>query len=108
MIEVLVTPEAIDVARETAAVQQTGAGAVATFIGSVRADDGVGELELEHYPGATEQALNAVAEQARDRWDLALARIVHRVGPIDAREWRSSSSPPLHRTAMLRSMHAVS
>jgi molybdopterin synthase catalytic subunit len=80
MIRILVDAEAIDVAVEMATIEAAGAGAVATFTGLVRADDGVGTLELEHYPGATEAALHAVAAAAVERWSLLGATIVHRVG----------------------------
>ena len=80
MIRIHVSAEPIDLAAEMAAVEQAeGAGAVATFTGLVRSDDGVGVLELEHYPGATEAALRALAEEARARWSLGAATIVHRV-----------------------------
>ena len=83
MIRIHVSAEPIDLAAEMAAVEQAeGAGAVATFTGLVRSDDGVGVLELEHYPGATEAALRALAEEARARWSLGAATIVHRIGPM--------------------------
>ena len=83
MIRIVVTPEAIDIAAEmTLAEAAAGTGAVATFTGLVRADDGVGTLELEHYPGATEAALYRVAAGAAERWALGGATIVHRVGPM--------------------------
>jgi molybdopterin synthase catalytic subunit len=80
MIRVRVDPSPIDVAAEMDAVGQ--GGAVATFTGMVRADDGVDELHLEHYPGATERALEALAAEAVQRWSLHAATIVHRVGPM--------------------------
>ena len=80
MIRVVVHAEPIEIATEMAAIEAGGAGAVATFSGLVRADDGVGTLELEHYPGATEAALAALAETAVARWSLLAATIVHRVG----------------------------
>ncbi len=80
MIRVLVSRDAIDIAAEFARLEQ--GGAVATFTGLVRADDGVATLELEHYPGATEAALARLAEDATARWSLAAATIVHRVGPM--------------------------
>jgi molybdopterin synthase catalytic subunit len=86
MIRILVDAEAIDVAVEMATIEAVGAGAVATFTGLVRADDGVGTLELEHYPGATEAALHAVAASAVDRWSLLGATIVHRVGVMQPGE----------------------
>lgn len=80
MIRVLVSEAPIDVAAEIALAG--GDGALATFTGSVRADDGVSELMLEHYPGATERALHVLAEEASRRWSLSGATIVHRVGPM--------------------------
>lgn len=81
MIRVLVSTAPIDVAAELAALEAE-AGAVATFTGLVRADDGVSVLELEHYPGATEAALERLAEAATARWGLTAATIVHRVGTM--------------------------
>jgi molybdopterin synthase catalytic subunit len=80
MIRVVIQHEAIDPATEFAAIAAAGVGGIATFTGVVRADDGVGALELEHYPGATEAALRRLAEEAAERWGLAAASIVHRVG----------------------------
>ncbi|MEH3047073.1 molybdenum cofactor biosynthesis protein MoaE [Sphingomonas adhaesiva] len=81
MIRVLVFAAPIDSTAEMAALEADG-GAVATFTGLVRADDGVSVLELEHYPGATEAALVRLAEAARARWGLTAATIVHRVGAM--------------------------
>lgn len=80
MIRISVQPAPIDLAAELTAVEAAGAGGIATFTGLVRADDGVTELELEHYPGMTEAALLRLAEEATARWDLLAATIVHRVG----------------------------
>jgi molybdopterin synthase catalytic subunit len=82
MIRVAVQREPIDLAAEIAAAEADGAGGVATFTGLVRADDGVETLELEHYPGATEAALTALAHEAAARWSLTGATVVHRVGPM--------------------------
>lgn len=59
MIRVGVQREPIDLAAEMAMLEGGGSGAVATFAGLVRSDDGVDLLDLEHYPGATERALEA-------------------------------------------------
>lgn len=80
MIRVRVNTAPIDLADEMEAAEQ--GGAVATFTGLVRADDGVTELTLEHYPGATERALERLADEAMVRWSLNSATIVHRVGPM--------------------------
>jgi molybdopterin synthase catalytic subunit len=82
MIRVSVDPAPIDLASELAGVEASGAGAVATFTGIVRSDDGVTCLELEHYPGMTEAALCDLAEAATTRWSLLAAVIVHRVGQM--------------------------
>ena len=81
MIRVVVQQSPIDIMAEMVRVEGE-AGAVATFTGLVRADDGVETLDLEHYPGATEAALTKVAEGACVRWGLSAATIVHRVGPM--------------------------
>lgn len=82
MIRVRVSPEPIDVAGELEHIEGGGAGAVASFTGLVRVDDGISLLELEHYPGATEAALDRLAREATERWSLIAATIVHRVGPM--------------------------
>ena len=60
-------------------------GAVVTFVGTVRdvnEGDAVATLELEHYPGMTEKALEAIEAEARERFDVRGIAIVHRVGPL--------------------------
>lgn len=60
-------------------------GAIATFVGTVRdinEGDGVASMTLEHYPGMTERALEDICAQARERWDIFDALVVHRVGPL--------------------------
>ncbi|MBU6259959.1 MAG: molybdopterin synthase catalytic subunit MoaE [Burkholderiales bacterium] len=62
-----------------------GVGAIATFVGTVRdRNDGsaVTALELEHYPGMTEAAIEAMIDEAMRRFDIRAARVVHRVGPL--------------------------
>jgi molybdopterin synthase catalytic subunit len=78
MIRVTQTP--LDLGALVAALSDSGA--VATFVGRVRGDDGVTELLLEHYPGATERALEAIAADATGRWELSNAAIVHRIGAM--------------------------
>ena len=64
-------------------------GAVCTFTGTVRdRNDGsnVSSMELEHYPGMTEKAIEAMIDEACLRFDIYGARVVHRVGllkPLD-------------------------
>lgn len=64
-------------------------GAVCAFVGTVRdRSDGaaVGSMELEHYPGMTEKAIEAMVDEAQRRFDIHAARVIHRVGllqPLD-------------------------
>ena len=76
-----------DVAAETAALRAGDAqvGAVVSFVGLVRErNDGaaVSQLTLEHYPGMTERAIDAMVDEALQRFDARAARVVHRVGPL--------------------------
>jgi len=60
-------------------------GAIATFIGLVRdVNEGapVTTMTLEHYPGMTEKALEAIIAEAEERWDLIGVTVVHRVGEL--------------------------
>jgi molybdopterin synthase catalytic subunit len=82
VIRVHVSSDPIDIAAELGATEAAGAGAVASFTGLVRADDGVDLLELEHWPGVTEAALTRLGEEAAARWHLLGATVVHRVGPM--------------------------
>ena len=87
MIEVRVQAEDFDLGAEIARLRADDAriGAVVSFVGTVRdMNDGdrVAELELEHYPGMTERALADIVEQARARWPLYGALVVHRIGPM--------------------------
>jgi molybdopterin synthase catalytic subunit len=64
-------------------------GGIVTFVGTVRdMNDGasVSAMELEHYPGMTEQALEQIVEQAMQRWPLYNALVIHRVGPLQPME----------------------
>ena len=62
-----------------------GVGAIATFVGTVRDvndDATVTELTLEHYPGMTEAALEAIVDEAKRRFDIRNALVIHRVGAL--------------------------
>jgi len=39
-------------------------------------------MSLEHYPGMTEKSLEDILEQAKKRWDVLNATIIHRVGDL--------------------------
>jgi molybdopterin synthase catalytic subunit len=60
-------------------------GAIASFIGLVRdvnEGEAVSGMTLEHYPGMTEKALEDIVAQAKARWDIFDALVIHRIGPL--------------------------
>lgn len=76
-----------DVAREIALLRagDPRVGAVASFIGIVRDvndDATVRTLTLEHYPGMTEKALQRIVDEARQRWSIYDAVVIHRIGEL--------------------------
>ena len=66
-------------------------GAVCSFIGTVRdrnqsIQPEISSLELEHYPGMTEKSIEAMIDEAHQRFDIFGARVIHRIGllqPLD-------------------------
>ena len=84
---VRITTEDFDAGREIAALRghDRRVGAVASFIGTVRDvndDSSVTAMTLEHYPGMTEKSLHAIVEEARARFDILDALVIHRVGEL--------------------------
>lgn len=84
---VRIQAEDFDLAAEVATLRagDGGVGAVVSFVGTVRDRSGgttVRTMELEHYPGMTERAIEAMIDEARRRFDIRGARVVHRVGPL--------------------------
>jgi molybdopterin synthase catalytic subunit len=73
-----------DTAREIARVSdgRTDIGAVVSFSGLCRADDGLAALTLEHYPGMAEAEIQRHADEALARWPLQGLTIIHRYGRI--------------------------
>lgn len=85
-VEVRVQHQPIDIQAEiTPVMRNPDVGAIVHFLGVVRGYSDAGDvvaLELEHYPGMTEQSLLSIVEEAAARWRLDAVRIVHRVGRI--------------------------
>jgi len=80
-----------DLSAEIAALREGDAqvGAVAGFVGTVRdRSDGasVSAMELEHYPGMTERAIESMITEACRRFDVRGVRVIHRVGALLPRE----------------------
>ena len=88
---VSIQTEDFDVAAEIAALRRgdPGVGAVCSFIGTVRdRNDGsaVSAMELEHYPGMTEKAIEQMIDEAHRRFEIRAARVIHRVGPLSVQD----------------------
>ena len=87
---VRIQTEDFDLGAEVARLRAGDAavGAVASFVGTVRdrngaqPGDAVSAMELEHYPGMTERAIEAMIDEAMRRFDIRAARVIHRVGPL--------------------------
>ena len=87
MSEVRIQAEDFDLSREIAHLRDGNAkvGGIVSFVGTVRdLNEGasVAEMELEHYPGMTEQSIQAIIDQAKQRWPIYGALVIHRVGPL--------------------------
>ncbi|HSY27748.1 MAG TPA: molybdenum cofactor biosynthesis protein MoaE [Burkholderiaceae bacterium] len=79
--------EDFDFGREIAQLRASDPkiGALVSFLGTVRdINEGaaVSEMELEHYPGMTEKALEEIVRQAKQRWNIVEALVIHRIGPL--------------------------
>ena len=91
MARVSIQTQDFDLSKEIALLRANDkrVGAVCSFIGTVRdRNDGlsVQSMELEHYPGMTEKAIEAMIDEAMVRFDIFAARVIHRVGllqPLD-------------------------
>ena len=86
-MSVRVQTEDFDVGAEIAAMRKgnRSIGAVASFVGVVRdvnEGDSVSRMTLEHYPGRTEKSIEAIIGEARSRWQVIEALVVHRIGTL--------------------------
>ncbi len=86
-MSVRVQEQDFDVSAELARMRQgnTKIGAIASFVGVVRdinEGDSVATMTLEHYPGMTEKAIGEIIDQARGRWEVLDALVIHRIGTL--------------------------
>ena len=84
---VRVQAEDFDISKEIALLRKdnSGIGAIASFIGVVRdlnEGDRVTGMTLEHYPGMTEKSVEDIITQARARWQVMDALVIHRIGAL--------------------------
>jgi molybdopterin synthase catalytic subunit len=81
--------EALDPRIAESLVAHRGAGAIATFIGTVR-DHGRGRavthLEYEAYGPAAELTMAQIGDEIHERWGIDHVAIVHRVGSLSVGE----------------------
>ena len=84
---VRIQTEDFDVGAEVNALRLSNPniGALVSFVGQVRDlndGDNVASMTLDHYPGMTEKSLESIVEQAKNRWAIEDALVVHRVGEL--------------------------
>ena len=87
MANIRVQSADFDIGAETAALiaGRTNIGGIASFIGTVRDTAKarpITSMTLEHYPGMTETAMQRIADQARQRFDLLGITLIHRIGTL--------------------------
>ena len=87
MMSVRIQHEDLDVGREIAQLRQGNPqiGAVASFVGVVRdlnEGSAVATMTLEHYPGMTEKAVGKIIDEAKGRWQVYDALVIHRIGTL--------------------------
>ncbi len=83
MANVRVQAAPFDAGAEMAALLtgRTDVGGIGCFVGVVRGE-GIRAMTLEHYPGMTERALQAIAAEAASRWELLGCTVIHRHGRL--------------------------
>ncbi len=89
-MDIRVQEEAFDLGQEARdfAARQSGMGALVTFTGIVRDLEGsdLEVMEIEHYPGMTENAIKTIAEEAVSRWNIGDILVIHRYGKLSPDE----------------------
>lgn len=88
--EVVVSEGRIDVAELDSAVKDPTAGAVVTFLGTVRDHSpgkaGVTHLVYEAYNELVEEKILELVVEARQKWELIAIRVTHRLGRVEVGE----------------------
>ncbi|GLO71810.1 molybdopterin synthase catalytic subunit [Phaeobacter inhibens] len=89
-MRIAVQKDAFDLGEESqrfaldVATSGVNAGALVTFTGVVRGSEkgDMVAMEIEHYPGMTERAIETITQEAQQRWSLADALVIHRHGRL--------------------------
>jgi molybdopterin synthase catalytic subunit len=89
---VTIQTDDFDLSHEIALLRMsdTRVGAVCSFVGTVRdtraltgqAQDEVKSMALEHYAGMTEKSIEAMIDEAHQRFDIYQAKVIHRIGEL--------------------------
>jgi molybdopterin synthase catalytic subunit len=87
MMKISIQTEDFDVSEELKilSANHSQIGGINIFVGTVRDNhqgDAISAMSLEHYPGMTEKSLEDILEQAKRRWNVLNATIIHRVGDL--------------------------
>jgi molybdopterin synthase catalytic subunit len=85
MNTIRIQSEPFDASAESEALSNSCAdvGALVTFVGLVRRDDGLISLSLEHYPEMSDREIARHIEEAQSRWPLLGTTVIHRVGRLE-------------------------
>jgi molybdopterin synthase catalytic subunit len=82
MSDIRIQRENFDPGTEIAALEKVRPGAVASFIGLVREDNGLSAMTLEHYHDFALREIETHVREAKARWPLLAVRVVHRIGRL--------------------------
>ena len=83
IIDIRIGTADFDIAAEVERLRKADTGAIVTFSGICRDEDGrLAALELEHYPGMAEAEIRRIAEEAASRWPVTAITAIHRHGKI--------------------------
>jgi molybdopterin synthase catalytic subunit len=77
-----ITREEISLDKMIKRARRTDAGAIVTFLGTVRDDDGIERMEVEAFLEAAQAELEAIREEAMSRFDLKAVEVVQRTGSL--------------------------
>lgn len=77
-----VQKEPLDAAQAVDLVRDPRAGAVVTFLGTVRADPGVTALDYEAYEGMAVKKLEALRTAAKEKFGITEMALFHRTGRL--------------------------
>jgi len=81
-VMICITRDVIDAGAMIEAAKEPGMGALVTFCGVVRDDGGIERMELEVYEEVAVRELEAIRDEAMQKYPIESVDIVHRVGSL--------------------------